>query len=47
MCVVEIMQKVTVGVEQGGDSICQAAEKCDIPHSLHDYVSGKIEHDRS
>ena len=42
------MQKVTAGVERGGDNICRAAEKCDIPHStLHDHVTGKIEHDRS
>ena len=33
-------------LEKGGDTIHDAAQKYGIPHfTLHDHVSGKIEHD--
>ena len=39
------MSKAVVAVEQGGDSIRRAADKYGVPRStLHDHVSGKVEH---
>lgn len=41
----ENMQNAVAAVEKGEDSIRRAAEKYDIPRStLHDHVSGKIQH---
>ena len=39
------MCKAVVAVEQGGDSIHLAADTYGVPQStLHDHVSGKVEH---
>ena len=40
------MQNVATAIEKGGDTIHHSEEKNGIPHlTLHDHVSGKIEHD--